>query len=259
MTKRLLTHSVGILHVHSGYSHDGRDSLAGLWAFAVAKGIAFVGLTDHAEDLDAAAFERLRSGCAEQSDASARLIPGLEFRFGGFDGLHLLALGLTEWIEPRTPEEFIRLARGRADLTVVAHPRLFRYRLPAPIAEGIDAIEVWNAAHNTRYLPDPGAIVLLNEVRRRRPEVVGTVGLDQHDSRNDREVRILLHRASSTPLTEIRAGRFTNKGRTMRFPAAVGWGRMRLGLLRGIRTIYDQVERIQDRTARALRSRRVRA
>ena len=42
---------VGVVHVHSDYSADGRDSLEQLRAFALERGIAFIGLTDHAEHM----------------------------------------------------------------------------------------------------------------------------------------------------------------------------------------------------------------
>ena len=246
---------IGAIHVHSDYSHDGHDPLAALRDFALEHGIGFLGLTDHAEDFDAEVFARFLAECRSCSDETVRLIPGLEFRFAGHPGLHLLALGLTEWIEPHTPEEFVRLTRGRAGLTIAAHPRLFRYRLPDVVARGIDAIEIWNAVYNTRYLPDPRAIRLLQQVRRERPEVVGTAGLDQHDAANDRQTRVLLYRPDEDPLAGLRAGRFTNIGRTMRVAAAADWGPVRLGMLVGLRAVYDRIERIQERVAKAMKRR----
>src|SRR5215469_5131451 len=99
--------AVGVVHVHSAYSHDSRDSLASVREFALARELRFVGLTDHAEDFDADRFAAYRAECAGLSDAAVTLIPGLEFRFEGYTGLHLLALGLTRWITPAKPEDFI--------------------------------------------------------------------------------------------------------------------------------------------------------
>src|SRR4030095_4123749 len=106
----------------------------------------FVGLTDHAEDLGPDVFQRYVRDCQMHSHDGVRLVPGLEFRFGGFPGIHLLALGLRAWIEPATPDAFIELAPQVAGLTIVAHPMLARYRLPESVTRTIDAIEVWNAA-----------------------------------------------------------------------------------------------------------------
>ncbi|HET7585753.1 MAG TPA: PHP domain-containing protein [Gemmatimonadaceae bacterium] len=245
----------GVLHVHSNYSHDGRDTLEELRDAALRRGIQFVALTDHAEDLDASRFEEFRRECAALSGERVALIPGLEFRFAGYTGLHLLALGLRQWIAPASPAAFIAGAREAAQFTIVAHPVLAGYRIPPEVLDGIDAIEVWNAAYNTRYLPDPRAVRILHALRERRPEVVGTVGLDQHDSRNDRETRVMVATDSADVLAELKAGRFTNRGRTMRFDATVSFGPARMAALTAARWALDVVERRQDRLVHAWRAR----
>jgi hypothetical protein len=239
--------AVGVVHLHSAYSHDGRDSLPRLREWASERGLRFVGLTDHAEDFDEARFAAYHAECVSVSDAAVTLLPGLEFRFAGYTGLHLLALGLTRWIEPSTPEDFITATKGIAGLTIAAHPMLFKYQAPDEVWAGIDAIEVWNASYNTRYLPDPRAIRLLHEVRRTRPNVVGLAGLDQHDAANDRRTRVIVDAAATDPLAEIRAGRFHNQGLGMRFGS---WPRSTLPLLEAVRFVFDRVERTQERLAK---------
>lgn len=244
---------LGILHVHTDWSHDGRDSLEGLATACRGRGIAFVGLTEHAEDFDAERWPRYVAACAAASGEGVRLIPGLEFRFAGHKGLHLLALGLRRWHEPATPEQFAREVAPDAALTIVAHPVLTRHSVPDAVLAAVDAIEVWNTAYNTRWLPDPRAVRLLHAARRRRPEMVGIAGLDQHDSSNDREVRVRLTAPASDPLVEVRAGRFENIGRTMRFGPTVPWSPLRLATLTAARTAFDVMERTQDHVARRLR------
>jgi hypothetical protein len=247
---------IGIVHVHSDYSHDGRDTLETLYQFARDRRIGFVGMTDHAEDFDRDRFEQYRAHCLRLSDATVKIIPGLEFRFGGFPGLHLLALGLSEWIEPATPADFIRFTRDTAEFTIVAHPILPMYQIPPDVLAGIDAIEVWNAAYNTRYFPDPRAIRLLHQARQSRAAVVGTAGLDQHDSRNDRETRVILSEDTDNPLASLKAGRFSNRGRTMGFDSVVSWSPLRLTALAAARWMFDRFERIQERGARWLSTRK---
>ncbi len=242
--------AVGVVHVHSAYSHDSRDALPVLREFALERGLRFVGLTDHAEDFDSARFAEYRAECARLSDAAVTLIPGLEFRFEGYTGLHLLALGLTRWIAPAKPAEFIDQTRGVAGLTIAAHPVLFKYVAPDEVLAGIDAIEVWNAKYNTRYLPDPKAIRLLHEVRRARPSVVGTVGLDQHDAANDRRSRVVVDASAADPLAELRAGRFRNRGLGLTFGPTVEWPPYGLPLLEATRFVFDRVERAQERMAK---------
>lgn len=246
----------GIVHVHTSYSNDCDDSLEELREFCLARGISWVALTDHAEDLTPAIFSEYLSRCAAVSDDRVNLIPGLEYRFAGFPGLHLLALGMSRWMEPKTPAEFILGARAAARMTIAAHPILFDYRLPDSVRQGIDAIEVWNATYNTRFLPDPRAVRMLLAERVRRPEIVGTVGLDQHDRRNDRETRVLIAADEPDALAALKAGRFTNRGKTMSFDSAVSLGPARLAGLTLARWLLDKAERVQHHVFSALATRR---
>jgi len=214
-----------------------------------------VAMSDHAEDFDAARFEALVAQCHAASDGRVSMIPGLEFRFAGFKGLHLLALGLRQWIVPRTPDEFAAVAPAVSGLTVVAHPGLAGYAIPPAVGATIDAIEVWNAAYNTRYLPDPRAIGVLRDLRRARPAVVGVAGLDQHDASNDRQTRVVLDRLSSDPLGELRAGRFQNRGATLTFGPDGDWSATALTALSVARAGLDIIERTQERWALARRRR----
>ena len=245
---------VGVIHVHTDYSHDGKDSVERLRDFALERGISFIGLTDHAEDLSAAEYAEMAARARTASDDRVSIIPGLEYRFAGYPGLHLLALGLSHRIDPATPEEFVAQAGSAARFTIAAHPGLFRYSMPDTVARAIDAIEVWNAAYNTRYLPDPAAVRLLERIRVRRPEVVGTAGLDQHDCRNDRGTRVILLDAEARdPLVELKAGRFVNRGGMMEFPARDPFGPLGLAALTGLRAGLDAVNFVHERVVRALR------
>jgi hypothetical protein len=238
--------SLGAIHVHSDYSHDGRDSLEDIRSWALARGIRLVGLSDHAEDFTGERFSEFVARCGALSDEQVSLVPGLEFRFAGFSGLHLLAIGLRSWITPSTPAEFGQIAPDVAALTILAHPGLARYRIPDNVREGIGAVEVWNGAYNTRYLPDPAAMRLVSEWRRDRPDLIGTVGLDQHDRRNDRELRVVLPGGGVDQLVALREGRFMNRGRTMTIAPDCAWSPWRLTTLTAARTAFDGVERSQQ-------------
>ena len=245
----------GALHVHSDYSHDGLDTLEAIHGWARASATGFVAMTEHAEDLDPGAWERYRAHCAAVSSEEARIIPGLEFRFPGHPGLHLLAMGLERWIEPASPAEFVRLASGAASFTVVAHPVLCHYVVPEEVRWGVNAVEIWNAQYNTRYLPDPRAIALFQEIGPQRADLVAVAGLDQHNSTNDRGVRVILPRSSRDPFATLRHGEFTNRGLTMRIRARPNWSRHRLAALRLVRSGLDAVSDWQERQARRARAR----
>jgi hypothetical protein len=244
----------GAIHMHSDYSHDGLDSLEGLREACIKRNIRWVGMTDHAEDLDPDVFAEFREHCISLSDDVLTLVPGLEYRFAGFRGVHLFAINLREWIQPRTFEEFFEQTSGNAGFTVLAHPVLCRYNVPPVVLDHIDGIEIWNTNYNTRYLADPYAIELYHEVHSRRPEVVATVGLDQHDSRNDRGVRTLISPADlADPAGALKAGRFTTTGRNATFDAWATIERSAMRRLKLKRSALDVVNKAHDRAIFALR------
>lgn len=248
----------GVVHIHSAYSHDGHDSLERIRDWAAAAGVRFVAMTDHAEDFDQARFREYQQACAGLSTDRVMLIPGLEFRFARHRGLHLLACGLERFSQPETLEDFVRDVADAARLAILAHPILTAYRVPAVVGDCIDAVEVWNASYNTRYLPDPRAIAFLRALRRMRPAMVGVAGLDQHDAANDRRTRVVLHdpRDLADPLLAIRDGRFVNRGQTMSFPADAELSAPAYGALIAARAVFDRIEHTQERLARAWRRRR---
>jgi hypothetical protein len=247
--------SIGIVHVHSAFSHDGRDSIDDLVQLARERGINAICLADHAEDFDAAIFDRYVESCERASSGEVVVFPGLEYRFAGYAGLHLLAFGQKEWMTPNTPEEFVEEAPRVCGLTVLAHPILAGYRIPPAVAASIDAVEVWNARYNTRYLPDPRAIDVLRELRGSRPCVVALAGLDQHDGRNDRETRVVTSGAAQGLLADLRAGRFTNRGRHLSFGATASYSAAGLLSLRVGRALLDTINRAHDKWASHRRAR----
>jgi hypothetical protein len=244
----------GAIHMHSDYSHDGLDSLEALREACIARNIRWVGMTDHAEDLDPEIFAQFKEHCAALSDDDCKFVPGLEFRFAGYRGVHLFAVDLTEWGAPATFEEFFDFTGTAAKFTVLAHPVLCKYKVPEVVLDRIDGIEIWNTNYNTRYLADPRAIDLYRSVRARRPEVVATVGLDQHDSRNDRGVRTLIRPADVIdPAAALKAGRFCTIGRNASFDSQAAIDGAAMRKLRAQRRALDVVNRVHDRVIFTLR------
>lgn len=236
--------ALAVLHVHSDWSHDGKDSLSELAGFAQREGLRWVFLTDHAEDLTAATFQEYATACRAASTSAHQLVPGLEFRFEGFPGLHLLAIGLREWIDPRTPEDFCRAGAVHAEFLIMAHPLLAKYRVPEAVLAGLHAIEVWNAQYNTRYLPDGRAITLWQDARTRWPHLVASAGTDQHRLQVEGKLRIAIPGADS-PFAALRAGRYRNLGITGGFRATKEWSGLELGVLARLRSVIQRLKRWQ--------------
>jgi len=244
----------GAIHMHSDYSHDGLDSLETLRDACIARNIRWVGMTDHAEDLDPDVFVEYQAHCKSLSDEAFTFIPGLEYRFAGFRGVHLFAVGLSQWIEPRTFEEFFDQTAAAARFTVLAHPVLCRYKVPQIVLDRVDGIEIWNTNYNTRYLADPRAISLYHNVSAIRPHVVATVGLDQHDCRNDRGVRTLIAPDDlANPGDALKAGRFSTCGRNASFDSHASVTASEMRKLRVKRSALDTINKVHDRLVFTMR------
>ena len=241
-----------VMHVHTEWSHDGKDSLSEVADFAARERLRWVFLTDHAEDFDEIRFRDYVKASGSASTPMNTLIPGLEFRFEGYPGLHLLALGLRQWITPKTPEDFCELAGNHAGLLVMAHPILTKYRAPDTVLAGIHAIEVWNAQYNTRYLPDAKAIEFWLRAKESWPHLIAAAGTDQHRLQVEGKVRLLLPLAAE-PFRALREGAFENQGLTMTFSSRPSWGPGRLRAIGWLRVALERVKRWRNQQVRQAR------
>ncbi|MDQ6828454.1 MAG: hypothetical protein M3081_06260, partial [Gemmatimonadota bacterium] len=95
---------------------------------------------------------------------------------------------------------------------------------------------------------------LLHALRKRRPEVVGIAGLDQHDASNDRGTRVVVHDETIDPLAALKAGHFHNHGSTIEFDPAVGMSKSRRATLVAARWALDVVDGVHERAVRVLRA-----
>ncbi len=130
------------LHTHSELSHDGRDSVDLLLGQAAAVGLDAMAVTDHD------AIEASLEAVEKAPEYGLVGIPGAEVtsRAG-----HVLALGITERVEPGLPfVETIDRIRAAGGIAVVPHPfqksrsGVWPYVTRAELAS-VDAIEVYNS------------------------------------------------------------------------------------------------------------------
>ena len=167
----------GVLHVHSTFS-DGEFSLAELRREYERRGYRFACLTDHAEQLDAAAVAAYRAQCDELSDERFRFIAGLEYECPG--RMHILGLGTTALIETRDPQEVIREIALDGGVSIIAHPRTRDFEAVRALARAADGIEVWNSKYDGRYAPRPETFALVRSVREEFPDLHAFFGQDLH-------------------------------------------------------------------------------
>ena len=139
------------LHVHTNYSHDGRDPVTKIIERAIAKKLDGIALCDHD------AMEGFYAARKYVTDTHSDLIiiPGIEVSTSKG---HLLVLGIEKRIEKGlSPEETIRIARqrekdGNGTVVIIApHPfNPFRHGIGNFCTHsGIDAIETFNSRYIT--------------------------------------------------------------------------------------------------------------
>jgi hypothetical protein len=77
--------------------------------------------------------------------------------------------------------------------------------------------------------------------------------LDQHDSNNDRGVRLVLPAPSADPLGEVKAGRFMNVGHKARFDPFLTIPESSMRRLTFKRALFDAAEHVHHAGIRLLR------
>jgi len=196
----------GVLHIHSTYSFDGKISLEELVEICRKHGHSFAVLTEHAERMTNRDMKRLVLECDERSVDNFVLIPGLEIICDG--NLHILALGVEEYLYNTEPESLIEEVHELGGLAVLAHPSK---KTPSTRVAGLelDALEIWNARHDGRLAPRMGSIKLCRIIGDGR--LPGCCGLDLHEKEKfiDLHVKMKVNDINANNiLNNIKFGRF---------------------------------------------------
>ena len=226
----------GLFHVHSDYSSDGRLSLEELREECLKRNLQFMVVTDHAEDFSAGRLQKFIDHCERISDRRFLVVAGLEFNIDREREVHLLVVGLENFVSADGTEEILKKIRenGNSALTVMAHLSRSNHYIPPEYESTIKGIEIWNAAYDSRYLPDHKAIRLFADMRKLNKRLIGFGGLDLHDRSGFRAVRICLThscRDSRELLDYLKAGRFIIRGPYVSVSSTPSFGLCKLSLL----------------------------
>ena len=132
---------VGVLHVHTTYSHDAHGTFADVVRVANAQGLDYVILTEHNT------LQPLRDGQQGWHGAVLVLV-GVEL---STPGGHYLALNVAEEIDPhgRTTQAVIDDVNRQGGMGFIAHPYFRKRRWTDWDVRGVTGIEVYNVAHDT--------------------------------------------------------------------------------------------------------------
>lgn len=212
----------GLFHVHSNYSYDGVSSLSELVGFCEDRGYGFIILTEHAEDFNGSKMQTYITECERSSTERILLIPGLEFGFDEYPDLHLLGVGIKEYISPQDITAVIEKIQNQKGLAIIAHPSRNNYFIPSKIINKLDGLEIWNVAYDSRYLPNFKALRLYGRLKKENGALIAFSGLDMHAINNFREVTLVVNGIQGSNkdlLNRLRKGQFINKGKMIKFQA----------------------------------------
>jgi predicted metal-dependent phosphoesterase TrpH len=179
---------VGIIHVHSKFSYDGKNTLEELASFAKERRYAFVGVTEHSDFITEQIMTSLVKECRRLSDDQCLLIPGIEFTCK--ENLHILGVGvehLTDVDDPIAVAKFIGVQGGVA---IVSHPSRYDYHIPTGLEAHLNGIEIWNASYDGRFVPNDQSIKLWQALRSQNRALLGFGGQDLHQIKPYGHVKI---------------------------------------------------------------------
>lgn len=222
----------GLFHVHSNYSSDGCLSLEDLRNESALRGFQFVVVTDHAEDFEPGKLEKFVAHCREVSDESFWIIPGLEFVIDRAHQVHLLVVGIDGCALKNGAGKILeRIQQDENNIfAVIAHLSRSNHHVPPNYAKTIHGIEIWNAAYDSRYLPDHKAIRLFWKIKKNNARLVGFGGLDLHDYSGFRGLSLHVKDSCRNPnelILRLKEGQFEIHGPHMTLSSDP-----RIGLLR---------------------------
>lgn len=168
----------GFIHAHSTYSYDGKLSLLELRSECLRRGITFVCMTEHTDELTEERAEAFVAECSALSDERFIFIPGFEVPY---KDAHVLMIGAKDFVcSFATTGEELRQWAVNASMVVLAHPVRNKFIVDDTLRDLIDGVEVWNQQYEGKRAPRVRSLKLYESMRTRHSELRATGGIDLH-------------------------------------------------------------------------------
>ena len=233
----------GAIHIHSTYS-DGEFTLPELRALFIAEGCSFVCMTDHAEAFDEQKLEAYKSECAALSDSSFRFVHGLEYECE--QRMHILGYGAERLASTKDPQQVIKHIDSQSAISVIAHPKDAFFSWIESFEALPAGIETWNSKYDSRYAPRPGTFSLLQDLQRRKPNMLAFYGQDLHWKKQFHGLFVELDCDSNEPrqvLNALRQGRYSGLKGEWSLPSN---GKLPENLLAHFKTQHRKSDRMRN-------------
>jgi hypothetical protein len=199
----------GALHVHSTLSRDGTMTIAELAVYFKQKGYQFLGMGEHAEDLNEAKVQALREQSAANSGDQFCVIPGIEFAVTG--QIHIVGIGVVNLIRLDSPVYVADQMREQGGMSILAHPKKLGWDCLPEVLLAVDAAEIWNIGYDGKYLPSVKALPAFERMQQINPKLLAIASHDFHRTASFYDVAIEMDApmpASGTILQNLKCGAY---------------------------------------------------
>ncbi len=173
-----------IIHCHSKYSYDAKLSLRELRELCISKGVNVVCMTEHTDEMTPESAAAFVLECDALSDEKFRFIPGFEVPYkieNTGEHAHILMIGMRSFYERYAPTITALLPWVQeAEFVVLAHPVRNHFEVDPGLLQNIHAVEVWNQQYEGKRVPRTRSVALFEELKKRKPSLVATGGVDLH-------------------------------------------------------------------------------
>jgi predicted metal-dependent phosphoesterase TrpH len=200
----------GILHCHSNYSYDAKLSLQELRELFIQKGLSFVCMTEHADEMNYEMAKAFIHECDTLSDTTFKFIPGFEVPYLN---AHILMIGCREFLKNYAPDiESLREWTARTPFVVLAHLVRNDFGVDEFLLNELDALEVWNQQYEGKRVPRTRSLSLFETLRRTKETLVATGGVDFHRKEHCGSPQVTLSPDTFTEgaiIEKLKTGAFT--------------------------------------------------
>ncbi len=147
----------GLLHVHSNYSYDGRNTIKEYADWGKRNNVRFIILTEHEDGFTQERFNTFKNECLLNSDKDLLIIPAIEYSFGEKSNIHINIVGCDEFLTHNKKieciPEFLKLAATKGAFSILNHPKKILNHIKHIDLISLDAIEIWNTKNDFSYAP----------------------------------------------------------------------------------------------------------
>lgn len=207
---------IGVYHIHSNFSYDGKNSVSEIAEWARAQKLDFVIITEHDKDFTDKKFRAYFQEC-QRSSEGVELIPGIEYSFNAHGTwVHVGVFGIPFLIKNDTEfgkmEAFLGKVRELGGVSVLNHPVDIIHLIPESVLLKFDLVELWNTKYDHTYAPNADNLLMLRSLKGNCHFIASS---DLHSTTTGDYVKInveseALSSVNDSVMTALKTGRFSS-------------------------------------------------